>query len=51
MEENIRDVLEQIYKICQQIPPSYAYGDNEAASYMANMIQEIDNLVYPVIAQ
>lgn len=38
-------VLFEIKKVLDRIPPYYAYGDNEAAVHMANMLQEIDMLV------
>ena len=39
------DTFNAISKIIGRIPPSYAYGDNEAGCYMANLLEEIDTLV------
>ena len=47
--EYYNDVFEEIKKVLQRIPPSYAYGDNEAGCHMANMLQEIDMIIYNAI--
>jgi predicted nicotinamide N-methyase len=42
--EMLEQVLEQISRTCDLIPPYYAYGDNEAGVYMSNMIDDIKQL-------
>jgi predicted nicotinamide N-methyase len=42
--EMLEQALEQISRTCDLIPPYYAYGDNEAGVYMANMIDDIKQL-------
>jgi hypothetical protein len=39
-------VLDEINKVISKIPPVYAYGDNEAGCYMAQMLQEIQSIIY-----
>jgi hypothetical protein len=37
----LENLLEEIWRMCKNIPPYYAYGDNEAACYMADLIESI----------
>jgi hypothetical protein len=43
--EYYNNTLDEIKEIIQRIPPSYAYGDNEAGCYMANMLEEINYII------
>lgn len=44
--EYYEHLIEAIQKVTERVPPAYAYGDNEAGCYMANMLQEIDCIIY-----
>lgn len=38
----LENLLEEIWRMCKDnMPPYYAYGDNEAACYMADLIESI----------
>lgn len=39
-------VLKEVKNIIDRVPPSYAYADNEAGCFMADLLQEIDCLLY-----
>jgi hypothetical protein len=50
--ENINDLNNRMIKIaelCSNKPPLYAYGDNEAGCYMSNILDEINNIAYPIV--
>lgn len=44
-EDKLECLIWEIEKVLRQIPPYYAYGDNEAGVYMANMLDDIGILV------
>jgi hypothetical protein len=44
-EEKLRYLVYEIEKVLRQIPPYYAYGDNEAGVYMSNMLYDIGDLI------
>lgn len=44
-EDKLECLIWEIEKILRQIPPYYAYGDNEAGVYMANMLDDIGILL------
>lgn len=44
--EYLEMLLHEIKKVTERVPPSYAYGDNEAGCYMADLLQEIDCIIY-----
>jgi hypothetical protein len=44
--EYYEHMLESIQRVTENVPPYYAYGDNEAGCYMANMLQQIDEIIY-----
>jgi hypothetical protein len=43
--EYYEHLLNAIRKVTDRVPPYYAYGDNEAGCYMADMLQEIDCII------
>ena len=43
--EYYENILYEIGKISQNIPPFYSYGDNEAACYMADLLNSISEII------
>jgi len=44
--EYYKNLLNEIRKVTERVPPYYAYGDNEAGCYMADMLEEICDMIY-----
>lgn len=44
-EDKLECLVWEIERVLRQIPPYYAYGDNEAGVYMANMLDDIGELI------
>jgi len=46
--EYLENILHKIDRICENTPPSYAYCDNEAGCYMANLLEQISSLIFNI---
>jgi hypothetical protein len=40
----LENKLDKILELCNNVPPYYAYGDNEAACYMMEIIEKISRI-------